>query len=593
MRAHFSAPAQSSAGALQANVMVAVYQNGTTEGGSQAGAYISGTVWADASTQDQLGNPFTSSAGDISFYLDYPQRVDLGLSVPGFAPVYYPDVDPSRAGFNVVSVTAGYSISPSDQVIEANAAGNSVTLLLPPAAAGLDYIVVRTDSSAGTVTLQAASGQFISGSASTPVSPLSGIRVISDGLAWYVIPAQGAPTGGAVVSPANGGTGVSAASTALAGAALGSSSVVNVKAPAYGAKGDGSTDDTLAIKAAVTAAGSSGTVFFPAGTYMVSALTEFPPGVRFAGGGRSGLSVSSQAVVRASAAMAAVFASSGWTEGTNTATHTGVAFQSLKVDGNNLATHGVVSQNYDSSFTDLEFANVSGDCLRFDAFSQSGSVQIASTGVNNRVAGCTFQNCGRGLATNDVTSGTAVYTDGFARDNIVAGATSAGIAVGRASGWLISGNHLYSLSQHGIQAGQMAATRITDNYIETWGTTATAGTYRAIDAATIQQSDSGNGIVIKGNTLRMAAAPGNAASVIEGISVLCANTNSTNVAATGNILRCAPSSGFASATGCRYANVGSGSVLTVASTGNLLTGSWTTGIGQTPAGGTITITAGS
>lgn len=46
----------------------------------------------------------------------------------------------------------------------------------------------------------------------------------------------------------------------------------NVKA--YGALGDGSTDDTVAIQAAITAASpTKGTVFFPPGTYRVATLT--------------------------------------------------------------------------------------------------------------------------------------------------------------------------------------------------------------------------------------------------------------------------------------------------------------------------------
>jgi hypothetical protein len=67
----------------------------------------------------------------------------------------------------------------------------------------------------------------------------------------------------------------------------------NVKSPIYGATGNGTTDDTAAIKAAVAAAvaaGNGGTIYFPAGTYLVSSTINcggtYPNGgLQFRGAG--------------------------------------------------------------------------------------------------------------------------------------------------------------------------------------------------------------------------------------------------------------------------------------------------------------------
>jgi parallel beta-helix repeat protein len=60
-----------------------------------------------------------------------------------------------------------------------------------------------------------------------------------------------------------------------------SSRTASVKDPAYGARGDGVSDDTAAIQKAVNAlAGSGGTLSFPGGTYMVNAV----PGILVQGG---------------------------------------------------------------------------------------------------------------------------------------------------------------------------------------------------------------------------------------------------------------------------------------------------------------------
>lgn len=63
-------------------------------------------------------------------------------------------------------------------------------------------------------------------------------------------------------------------------------SIINVKDPAYGARGDGTTDDTAAIQSAITAAQAIGAaVYLPFGSYLVSSTLTFSKGIRFFGDG--------------------------------------------------------------------------------------------------------------------------------------------------------------------------------------------------------------------------------------------------------------------------------------------------------------------
>jgi hypothetical protein len=188
MRAHYSAPIQSPAGALQGQTTVSVFAPGSTAGGTQLGTLITGTVYADATSGNAMTNPFIATTGVADFYLAWPQRVDLGVQVPGQAQVFYPAVDVLVPNLVPVVVTASYAVSLSDQLVLASATGGNVSLTLPLATAGVSIHFKRTDSSGNAMSLNAQPGQLIENSASPfPLAALGRARVWSDGTAWWVI----------------------------------------------------------------------------------------------------------------------------------------------------------------------------------------------------------------------------------------------------------------------------------------------------------------------------------------------------------------------------------------------------------------------
>jgi len=80
------------------------------------------------------------------------------------------------------------------------------------------------------------------------------------------------------------GSSIVSLTTAFAGVA---GLFYNVRATTYGAAGNGSTDDTSAIQAAINAAATAGggTVYFPGGTYRITAVLTLTAGVSLQGAG--------------------------------------------------------------------------------------------------------------------------------------------------------------------------------------------------------------------------------------------------------------------------------------------------------------------
>lgn len=127
---------------------------------------------------------------------------------------------------------------------------------------------------------------------------------------------------------------------------------INVQEPPYDAKGDGVTDDTSAIQAALNAAPAGGTVYLPppSVSYATTAPLTVPPQVRLLGPAGTHLDSTTCSIKPlASFTGAAVLLLVDKTTGGYTLTHTDAHIENLTLDGSNLTgttIDGIQAQGY-------------------------------------------------------------------------------------------------------------------------------------------------------------------------------------------------------------------------------------------------------
>lgn len=183
-------------------------------------------------------------------------------------------------------------------------------------------------------------------------------------------------------------------------------------ATAYGAAGDGTTDDTSAINAAITAASAAGggIVHLPTGVYKLSAGLALPGNVHLRGAGRN----FSRIILTASAIGPAVGASGQqfvtisdlWVDlATNSSTSNGIAFtpdalgnvcqycvvDSCRVTGHS-NIHAYMIWNQAGSHIKILNCFVDGGSTTFGDSGQTGIESQGGTDV--LISGCTVQNIG-------------------------------------------------------------------------------------------------------------------------------------------------------------------------------------------------------
>lgn len=259
----------------------------------------------------------------------------------------------------------------------------------------------------------------------------------------------------------------------------------------FGATGDGSTDDTQAIQHAIDVSPSGAIILFPPGTYLVRGLL-LRGGRTYAGTNWT----SNGTTIRLGdgAHAAAALMSADWADESTTVGRP-VDLHDLHVDGNRAAnpgSHGLLLMNWLCNLEHVSVQNCGGDGLHLASRNRAGDL-ITTTAVESYIRRCrVFDVGGSGVVAEEGNK----ITDGFIVDTIVGKAGRHGVELAHAAGWVVSGNHVYAVGQHGFAMQFSWRTRIALNYIESFGRDPHAG---PVSGISLQNVLEGGGTIVAEN----------------------------------------------------------------------------------------------
>jgi hypothetical protein len=352
----------------------------------------------------------------------------------------------------------------------------------------------------------------------------------------------------------------------------------------YGATGNGTTDDSSAIQAALNACPSGGQVFLPrtAHFYAIGSTLVVPSSVSLKGpngraesGYPSGFTGGGIIKAISGSNLDAVIASTTWYN--NFGGIDGfISITDLVIDPNGANQtsglgHGVAMSTWRGRVSNCIIMNGLGDSIYLGTITRNGTTTAAGNCIENHFSDNIVYPTTVGIHTNG-----QLVTDNWINDNIIVG-SSAGATFGiklsnnGGAGDLISGNHIYSCATQ-ISTGNVSLITIVNNYLEGSNAAASTGTLYAINVSPV-----GRQIIISGNKVELptTAVSGNTYYGIRLFWVAAASgiTVTNNIVSGGTsssdrliVLSVQTGGGSATVSGNNYAPSGSAVPFTGAST---------------------------
>jgi len=268
-----------------------------------------------------------------------------------------------------------------------------------------------------------------------------------------------------------------------------SATVVNVKSA--GATGDGTTNDTTAIQAAIDSSSNGDTIFFPAGTYIISAPIRLLPNRSYEGGGTAMTlgaiikQADSTNMTATGGPVTGLFVADRWFTNNafcdNPLTIVNICFDGNRANNASSTACGFIGYNFWGRIYNCVFKNMPIDGIRLADQTQSGTMTGSGVGSAWIIVDNWIENVGaRGVYAQAGANNHNM--DGTLFNNMISQTGTYGIYIDYAAGWYVSYNHLWAIGDSAIVTLKTFSTQVMHNYIEDFGRNkASAAFYQGIN----------------------------------------------------------------------------------------------------------------